>query len=226
VVIDGCNINFFDSYASDAGNGKMLGICVDPYTSGRTAADRVKIKKTNVNVINASGSGRSFFGNHVDFTDIFFTSTKWVVNIPFLFKIDKEGTTITFSGNNKLITTSETRTIGQIDVNNWLELTDVQRTANQTVIRNSTNHFGDNSQKYGDLEKKYRDYIELLFDQVPNNTDMQIKLCDWYYEGTSGRANGTPYNEGNKAGDIPIYDTTTYVMKTANPKTIEPITSL
>lgn len=223
-TINNVEINNCTIIINGSSGSKLLGICIDPYTVGTAAANRVKVNSTVVTVANITDgrTGRAFFGNYAVLTGNTFTASKEAVHISFILKLEPD--TISFA-NNRFITTNTNSVVAMVDANNWINLSTTERGTKQESIWTETNKFGSDEHQYTLLENKYKNLIESLFDQFPNPVGKVLKLVDFYWIDptpalTPSRATGTKYNEGE--GDAPAtYDTTFYRLTTANPKAFE-----
>jgi len=212
VEIVNCRITFLGSTTDKP----MLGICVDPYTVGRAAADRVKIKDTEVYVDNNNTSinGRCFMGDFAELSDNIFTSTKDVLDFEFLYdKVDN----IIFT-KNKFTTTKENGRVAIISINASYGNHDTSHFNPETSApkfiggtNGSYPAFGSaisSTRLFSAVPANYKTFITNLFDQIQNKEGKFVRMSDfgdWFTSNpytTTGPSSSEYYQM--KSGDIKV----------------------
>jgi hypothetical protein len=190
VSIEKCKIDFSGIF-----NVVITGICVDPYTAGRTTGPldtRVRIKDTTVIVNNVpppEGAGaQCFMGNNTDFIENKFTSSGIVAFIRFLFSLtygDRSDTnTVSFS-NNKFTSSAVDNLVFKVHVNAAARYDqnypDYRSYCNAPVVEGiieTCQTYGKEGHKFGELASNYRRLIEILFAQIYPGPDGKKILVD------------------------------------------------
>jgi len=187
VSIVNCKIVLSVSYDND-----ITGICVDPFTAGRTTGTsdtRVKIAGTSVGVYNTNEEkAQCFWGDNTDFSNNTFASTGKAAVFPFLLKLTygelSSTNTVSFS-NNKFTSTASNSKVFEVYVNVAARIYgyDTDPTFSRTTleeIKATCDTFGSPNHKFGELASKYRRFIEILFDQIPDPAGKELLLVDCY----------------------------------------------
>jgi hypothetical protein len=176
VAIDGCDITFIGS----ADNQVILGICVDPYTVGKTGARRVNIQNCDVDVDNKGTEKKAFcfLGNNAVLSGNTFTSTYRAVQIAFVFELTYGGSSdsISFTGNasNKFITSDATNNIFAMFYASVETATGKWDPSKYEEVYSSSSK----SFEFTDLKPQYKKMIEDLFGQAPSTTGKIVRFVD------------------------------------------------
>jgi hypothetical protein len=176
VEIVDCNIFFVVT----ANSAQMNAIYVDPITSGRTTANRVKIKNTVVNVSgNSLYPAYCFFGNYADLSDNTFTSTSihGVLAVYSIFDLAYGGSDATVSFTKNQFNASKGNRLAMIAANAWEDFggDNADYTAHIVKIKPG---FGTGAYEYKDLPAQYQKLIKDLFAQAPSTDGRYVTLLD------------------------------------------------
>jgi hypothetical protein len=172
VEIVNCNINFVDS----ANEVPIHAIFVDPYTTGRTSANRVKIKNTVVNAfgnVDSDAYSYCFFGNCADLSDNTFTSTSGVLAVYCIFGLAYGGSDATISLTRNQFNTSKNKELATVFVNAWDNIPEYD----QLVERIREADF-DDDYEYETLLTQYKKLIKDVFAQSPSTEGRYVTLRD------------------------------------------------
>jgi hypothetical protein len=172
VEIVNCNINFVDS----ANTVPIHAIYVDPYTAGRTTANRVKIKNTVVNAFgNVDHDAYCFYGNNADLSDNTFTSTRGVLAVHCIFDLVYGGSDAAISFARNQFNTSKDNELALVIANAWNDIGS-EYDVHRKKIRETG--FGEFDYKYETLPLQYQKLIKDVFAQAPSTEDRYVTLRD------------------------------------------------
>jgi hypothetical protein len=170
VEIVNCNINFVDS----TNTVPIHAIYVDPYTTGRTTANRAKIKNTVVNAFgNVDFDAYCFFGNCADLSDNTISSTSGVLAVNCIFGLAYGGSDATISFTRNQFNTSKNNELATVLVNVW----DDNPEYDERVERIREAGF-DDDYEYETLPTQYKKLIKDVFAQAPSTEGRYVTLRD------------------------------------------------